>query len=59
VTDTGHTLTLLHRVYRIEYPDGSSEEVIPAQCKRDAPAELAWVMKRARATWRKRRGEVG
>lgn len=54
VVDTGHTLTLLHRVYRVEYPDGSTEEVIPAQCKREAGDEYSWVLRRARATWRQR-----
>ncbi len=54
VVDTGHTLTLLHRVYRVEYPDGSTEEVIPVQCKRTASDELQWVLRRARATWAKR-----
>ena len=54
VTDTGHTLSLLHRVYCVEYPDGSTEEVIPVQCKRDPGDERAWVLRRARATWAKR-----
>ncbi len=54
VVDTGHTLTLLHRVYRVDYPDGTTEEVIPVQCKRDAGDELAWVLERARRRWQER-----
>ncbi len=54
VVATGHTVTLLHNVYRIEFPDGTSEDVIPVQCKRDAGDEMEWVLRRARATWRKR-----
>ena len=56
VIATGNTVTLLHHVYRIEYPDGSSEEVIPAACKREPGDELRWVLRRAKATWRKRQG---
>lgn len=52
---TGNTVTLLHNVYRIDYPDGTSEDVIPVQCKRDASDELAWVLQRAHRTWAKRR----
>jgi hypothetical protein len=48
-------LTLLHRVYRVRYPDGTTEEVIPAQCKRNAGDEMEWVMRLARRTWAKRR----
>lgn len=55
VVDTGHTLTLLHRVYRAEYPDGTTEDIIPVQCKRDAGEELRWVLRRARARWARRR----
>lgn len=55
MTDTGHTLTPLHRVYRVRYPDGTTEEVIPAQCKREAGDEMEWVMRLARAKWARRR----
>ena len=54
VVSTGHTVTLLHTVYRVHYPDGTVEEVIPVQCKRDAGDEMEWLLRRARATWRKR-----
>lgn len=54
VTDTGHTISLLHHIYAVKYPDGTSEEVIPVQCKRDASDELQWVLRRARATWKAR-----
>ena len=54
VIATGDTLTLLHHVYRIDYPNGTSEEVIPAQCKRDAEGEMEWVMRRARVEWKRR-----
>lgn len=54
VVDTGHTVSLLHRIYKVEYPDGTTEELIPVQCKRTAGDELAWVLARARATWRQR-----
>ena len=54
VVDTGHTLLLLHRVYRIEYPDGTTEEVIPAQCARNVGDELQWVLRRARRKWQER-----
>lgn len=56
---TGHTVTLLHRLYEIRYPDGTTEDVIPVQCKRDAGDEMEWVMRRARAMWRKRQRENG
>ena len=55
VVATGNTVTLLHHEYRIEYPDGTTEELIPAACKRDAVDEYAWVMRRAQAEWRRRR----
>lgn len=54
VVDTGHTVSLLHRVYAVTYPDGTTEELIPVQCKRTSEDERAWVLARARATWRQR-----
>jgi hypothetical protein len=58
VTDTGCTVTLLHRVYLVRYPDGTTEDLIPVQCKRTSEDERAWVLARARATWRRRQRET-
>ena len=57
VRATGDTVTLIHRVYMVTYPDGTTEEVMPAQCKRAAGDEMAWVVRRARAEWRRRQRE--
>jgi hypothetical protein len=54
VTDTGCTVTLLHRVYHVLYPDGTTEELIPVNCKREASDEYIWVLRRAKRTWAKR-----
>ena len=59
VVDTGHTVSLIHRIYAVTYPDGATEEIIPAQCARDAGDELAWVRRRAGAKWRRRQRERG
>lgn len=58
VVDTGCTVTLLHRVYLVRYPDGTTEDLIPVQCKRTSEDERAWVLARARATWRRRQRET-
>ncbi len=55
VIDTGHTITLIHHVYIVHYPDGSTEEIIPASCVRNPGDEAAWVLQRARDNWARRR----
>jgi len=58
VTATGNTVTLVHSEYRVLFPDGSEETLIPAQCKRESCDELAWAYRWARATWATRREKV-
>jgi len=57
VVATGDTVTLVHTVYTVLFPDGSVETLIPAQCKRDAGDELAWAYRWAHAEWATRRGQ--
>lgn len=59
VIDTGHTVSLLHRLYEIRYPDGTTEEVFVAECHGTPSQNCERVKRRARATWAKRRGQTG
>jgi hypothetical protein len=59
VTATGDTVSLLHNIYLVVYPDGTTEELVPVQCKREAADEMEWVLRRARATWKRRQRSTG
>lgn len=55
VRDTGHTVNLLHRLYEIRYPDGTTEEVFAVEGNGAKPSETyERVKRRARRQWAQR-----
>ena len=55
VVDTGHTVSVLHRLYEIRYPDGTTEEMFLAECAGGtSQANLERAKRRARRRWQER-----
>lgn len=59
VIDTGHTVSLLHRLYDVTFPDGTTEEMFIIECNGDTPEELdGRANRRARQRWQQRRQQI-
>ena len=53
VVDTGHTVSVLHRVFEAQMPDGETEDVLVPEC--GTTGELYTEVKRlARRRWQER-----
>ena len=50
VTDTGHTVTLVHRLYEVRYPDGTREELFVLEVGSDDDVDER-AKHRARKRW--------
>ena len=50
VTDTGHTVTLVHRLYEARYPDGTREELFVLEVGSDDDVDER-AKHRARKRW--------
>lgn len=55
VVDTGHTVSVLHRLYEIRYPDGTTGAVFVVECSGDTSQDLYRRAKQhARRLWQER-----